>query len=339
MSLYGQLGEVELVDIVQILHISAKSGTLVLENDGETGKIHLKSGNIVGVVSPNLCQNLGHIVIREKFCSVDEVQAVAELQPTLTEYKPIGALLVEKGKISFEQLRDAILFQIQHALTDLIAWNQGDFHFEQGEPEVLDEIAYIPTELAPTLNLDTRHLLLEAVRIFDEAHGQGVASLGEASDAELSSSVEFDLSDDDETVANDNATVVGEAVLFLTCNENLKQQLSAACKKESFTLYVLSEPQTAKETIEGLLGSSQQTMVIVDVDDFGDASQELVSWLQQNKTRIEIMATTSSSEFGTHAALIKRGAFSVLLKPTDVSVRAKEYVAACMQAILGRQGH
>ena len=347
MSLYGELGEVALVDIVQILHISAKSGTLILQSRAQSGKIHLKKGDIVGATSPNSRQNLGEVIISEGFCDAAEVQDIVLLQKSLTEYKPLGTLLVDKGKITFEQLRDAILMQIKLSLIDLISWDEGNFYFEAGEPDVLDEIAYLPEELFPTLNLDTRHLLLEALRIFDENQKQLEANKAASRGGAMPSGPtveQVEAMKADPLLGLESADeqeVSGDVVVMLTSSEILADLVGDEWNAENFRSLVIADSQKVQSEIEQLTERAQEPLVMVDIDGDSDGGQQLIDWVRKSLPKLQVIAMTASTSFADHADLMKRGVRSVLLKPQDFddAKRSHEFLEVCRQAISGYYRH
>jgi len=50
MALLGSLAELSLPDVIQLVSVSGKTGAFHLSRDGETGRIHLKNGQIVDAV-------------------------------------------------------------------------------------------------------------------------------------------------------------------------------------------------------------------------------------------------------------------------------------------------
>ena len=64
MSLVGNLEDLSLPDILQIVSLSKKSGILLLEREGQQGKILIRQGRVIQTVSPRPGRTLGEIFAR-----------------------------------------------------------------------------------------------------------------------------------------------------------------------------------------------------------------------------------------------------------------------------------
>src|SRR5688572_15883087 len=101
MSLAGNLADIAIVDLLQFVHLSARSGTLHLERDIERAHISLHRGKIVTAwapASPSVCD-----ILREAgaitAAGLERARAAqaAEVPPV-----PLGRLLVTVGGASRE---------------------------------------------------------------------------------------------------------------------------------------------------------------------------------------------------------------------------------------------
>ena len=63
MSLSGDLQDLSVVDLLQFIHLGGRSGTLVLQRDGERAQVTLLRGRIVGAHTPGT--ELGAGVVRQ----------------------------------------------------------------------------------------------------------------------------------------------------------------------------------------------------------------------------------------------------------------------------------
>jgi hypothetical protein len=93
------------------------------------------------------------LVDRSELDSVIEYQKQLEPQPLL------GRLLIERGLLSPEQLRQAIRLQLEEEMWDLFAMQEGSFKFEHGPP--LNDFDVV-------VELDIEPLILEGTRRLDE---------------------------------------------------------------------------------------------------------------------------------------------------------------------------
>jgi hypothetical protein len=80
----------------------------------------------------------------------------------------LGQLLVAKGGVRPEALREAITYKIERTVFDLVGWTEGTFRFELDEVRCDHEIALAPGDVIPQLDINTEMVLIEALRLFDE---------------------------------------------------------------------------------------------------------------------------------------------------------------------------
>jgi hypothetical protein len=175
MSLVGNLSDVAVVDLMQFVHLGARTGTLVLERDHERAHISFQRGRIVsayGPTSPGVCE----LLVLKGDLTQTELDAVlaehAATQPTV----PLGQLLVAKGAVTADALRDAITHKVERTVFDLIGWTFGSFRFDLDEVRGDQEIALAPGDVIPQLDINTEMVLIEALRLFDERNRVGVAA-------------------------------------------------------------------------------------------------------------------------------------------------------------------
>jgi len=167
MSLSGNLADIALVDLLQFVHMSQRSGTLLLECNGRHAQISLQRGRIASAWSPNSLsvskQLLERGVLREEELAWAEARRREQCPPA-----SLGQALVELGLVTLDELRAAVAAKIEQAIFELIGWNYGRFQLVADEVRGDDEISFAPGELLSTLDVDTQGILLEAVRLFDE---------------------------------------------------------------------------------------------------------------------------------------------------------------------------
>jgi hypothetical protein len=184
MSLAGNLADIALVDLLQFVHMSQRSGTLLLECNGQQAHISLHRGRIASAWSPNSLsvsrQLLERGVLREEDISWADTRRREHTPPT-----SLGQALVELGLVTRDELRAAVAAKIEQTIFELISWNQGQFQLIAEEVRGDDELSFAPGDLLPAFDVDTQGILLEAVRLFDERNrnpGPAVESAREPAD-------------------------------------------------------------------------------------------------------------------------------------------------------------
>ncbi len=175
MSLAGNLADVAVVDLMQFIHLGLRTGTLVLERDNDRGYISFHRGRIVsswGPTSPSVCE----LLVLKGDLLQGELESLLAAHAATSPPVPLGQLLVSKGAVSPEALREAITHKVERTVFDLIGWTYGSFRFELDEVRGDQEISLAPGDVIPQLDINTEMVLIEALRLFDERNRAGEAA-------------------------------------------------------------------------------------------------------------------------------------------------------------------
>lgn len=173
MAIEGPLRELSLTDVIQLLHLSRKTGTLSISADGapRPGLIYFDQGFVVGARSAGEGSPLGMLLVMAGKATVGQVDAALEEQRRAPGRR-IGALLVETQGIAAPDVERQLRFQVEETVFELVRWIEGYFTFEETPPMEGGAVAVrIPAE----------SLLMESMRRADEwtelASGEPDASL------------------------------------------------------------------------------------------------------------------------------------------------------------------
>ena len=169
MALSGDFSTLKLADLLQVLKMHSKSGVLKVQPEppGAAGFIVLRRGDILRARGGANYQNIGQILFSMGVVDEEHVRKAAEIQRHLSRPRPLGAVLVEVAAVTRDHVREAMAKQIEHAVYEMLGWDIGQFHFEDGDPAAVDDIAMAPRRVAD-LRVNTQHVVLEAVRRRDE---------------------------------------------------------------------------------------------------------------------------------------------------------------------------
>jgi len=157
MSIAGNLRTMAFADLVQWLSSSEKSGTLVFEGKRCTKKVYLRRGALVAVSSDHPREMLGYYLVGWGLMSEEQLEMAVALQDE--SRLMLGELAVKLGYVTAEEMAYLIRVRIEETVYDLIAWEEGEFRFLEGQ---LPERDPFPVEL------QVQALLLEGYRQRDE---------------------------------------------------------------------------------------------------------------------------------------------------------------------------
>jgi hypothetical protein len=167
MSISGNLSDIAVVDLLQFVQMSQRSGTLVIDSPHGKAHISFQRGRIASAWSPKSPSVVRHLIDRGVLTD-QAVQQVEADRRTMTPLPSLGRALLEAGLITLPDLRTAVATKIEQTIFELIGWRSGIFELIADEIHVDDELTFAPGEVLPDLDIDTQGILLEAVRLFDE---------------------------------------------------------------------------------------------------------------------------------------------------------------------------
>ena len=160
MALEGSLRDFDLFSLFNMIKTQGKSGTLVLSRGQEFVKVFFDQGDIVGCDSNQVRMEdrVGAMLVRLGRLSGDELLTM--IQKQRQTLKRMGTLLLESGKVTSQDLQDALFNQAMSIIYRTFRWIEGDYRFDSMLPPDLDR------ENFPAIPVDT--VLMEAARIMDE---------------------------------------------------------------------------------------------------------------------------------------------------------------------------
>ena len=169
-ALSGDLEDLHIVDIIQLLHTTRKSGTFTVKRPEKgRSRIVFSNGYIVSAshLDNRIC--IGTVLLKMGLINEKQLREALELQKKAGEKKqPILTTLMNMGVITRQKAIQGLKKLIEITLVELIGWNHGEFTFEPDSVKVSERCDYLPGEMEEDINLDAQMVLMDALRVYDE---------------------------------------------------------------------------------------------------------------------------------------------------------------------------
>lgn len=175
MSFTGDLEHLPIVDVIQLLHTTRKSGTLCVR--GRTGESQLvfKDGYIVSANHPNNSIRIGRLLAESGAITLAALEQALTLQQQATgPRRPLIALLIEGGALTPAAAYKGLTALIEITIVEMLRNVRGTFALDVERVEASDEFRYFPEHLQQELSLNTQMVLMDALRLFDERNRDGL---------------------------------------------------------------------------------------------------------------------------------------------------------------------
>ncbi len=330
MAFTGDLEDLPIVDVIQLMHSTRNSGILHVNGKRGESQFVFKNGYIVGASHLNNGIRIGDILVAHGAISETVLQEALGIQHTPgTPRRPLIVTLLDWGMVEEQQAYAALKALIELTLVEVLTWRKGTFTLEAKDEVASDEFKYYPDEIEREINVDVQSILMDALCMFDEKMRDGELTL-EEEDAETEVGITADLLGLDD-LDNLERKIPGvyqgleDSAAKTKAQPAPPRQVSVIRRLNEF-LAVLPELKTATEISDGVL---QFTATIFDraltlvVRPSGLFAEKSIGIAQR---REEGIAPALGFELSLkESSLLKQSASSGLLYcgPTDDAVKSQ----------------
>lgn len=154
MALRGNLRDITFTQLLNLINLAKKTGTLIVEGPGETAQVSFREGKLAFAQIKKEESNLAIVLNKAKKLSASQYRAIMQHGSTISD-KELGLMLINAGYIS----KADILLSIQQHCMDIahrmFTWMEGFFRFEND---------MLPPENRINVRLDLENLIIEGSR-------------------------------------------------------------------------------------------------------------------------------------------------------------------------------
>ena len=168
MPLTGELEHLPIVDVIQLIHSTRKSGTLNVYSRKGEGQLVFNDGFIVSATHSSEKLKIGSILLQGHSISQEDLDKALNIQKQAgSDRKPLIATLLENCGLSKDAAFKGLETLIEMTVVEMIGWTRGIFTLDVDKVNTSDSYRYLPKQLQD-LTMNTQMVLLDALRIFDE---------------------------------------------------------------------------------------------------------------------------------------------------------------------------
>ncbi|PLY01505.1 MAG: hypothetical protein C0622_07160 [Desulfuromonas sp.] len=253
MPLTGELEHLPIIDVVQLIHSTRKSGTLNVYSRKGEGQLVFKDGRIIRASHSHEKLKIGNVLVDNKIITDEQLQKALDIQKHAgKERKPLIATLYDHCDLTGDEAYKGLEMLIILIIVEMISWSRGVFSLDVDE---LSEAAdnYLPKSVLD-FYLDTQMVLMDALRIFDEkVHAGEIEILDEPLEDFPLDNLPLEISEgeeiEDDTEEDQNDTRISEEILGLDDLDNVKRK-----KPHVFKVLEAFDPaQIHRQVIDGAL--------------------------------------------------------------------------------------
>lgn len=175
MAFTGDLEQLPIVDVIQLLNSTRKSGILLVKGRKGESQLVFKDGYIVSANHLNNSVRIGQVLAEMGFVSQQQVDdALQKQQANAASRRPLAIMLIEMGVLSEQDAFKALQRLIEITLVEILTWKRGKFTLDHLKDNVACDFKYYPEKMNHEVNINTQSILMDALRIFDEKMRDGL---------------------------------------------------------------------------------------------------------------------------------------------------------------------
>lgn len=349
MSLVGNLEDLGLGEILQIVSLSRKSGSLSLHCGERAGKIVFRNGQVVSATSSCFHENIGELLVQKGVIDSHTLRKALAIQQEGGCSERLGAVLMQRFGVSVEIIEKLVGEQIEKVVYSLFAWTEGVFDFElQDTDDVLDVTRLDPLQFMLQQGLNPQFLAMEGSRLIDEMRHRGELSFEESADmsAGKSGHVEenidfaFDLlqqpvpvTEIPDAAGEEAAREESRCVVLVDDDAATREALAGFLEGKNFTVFSFAKGEDTLIEIDTLYRSGKRPVVLIDLimprmDGSGIlGGLELLELIQTNfpEIPVQVMADYRNSDAELK---VREMGYPFLLKPRRAGIKDVEAMRA-----------
>ena len=154
MALRGNLRDFTVTQLLNLINLAHKTGTLVIEGPNETAKIAFRDGKLSYTQIGQEDNHLATILHRSNRLTAGQLRAI-QLRASHLSDKELGLLLINSGYIAQNDILNALQVYCSDVVRRLFTWVEGIFRFEN---------EMLPPDDRITVRLDLENLIIEGAR-------------------------------------------------------------------------------------------------------------------------------------------------------------------------------
>ena len=154
MALKGNLRDFTITQLLNLINLAQKTGTLTIEGPTETVWVSFTKGKLAYAQHRNEDNSLATILHRTNQVSAAQYKVLKSRSSGMSD-KELGLLLINAGYVSKQEILASVQTYFIESVQRLFTWVEGLFHFEND---------VLPPDEKITVRVDLENLIIEGSR-------------------------------------------------------------------------------------------------------------------------------------------------------------------------------
>ncbi len=154
MALRGNLRDFSITQLLNLINLARKTGTLVIEGTSEVAQITFREGKLAFAQIGSEENDLAAILQRSRKITPNQARVIRERTRKMSD-KEVGLLLINAGYLTQKDILESLQSYCVDVVRRLFTWVEGSFNFN---PDQLTPDGKIP------VRIDLENLIIEGSR-------------------------------------------------------------------------------------------------------------------------------------------------------------------------------
>lgn len=154
MALKGNLRDFSITQLLNLINVAQKTGTLIVDGTNEKVYVSFKEGKLAYAQAGQEDNSLASVLHRERKLTSAQFHAIKARAGKMSD-KELGLLLINASYISQQEIISSLQTHFINTVNRLFTWTDGFFHFENN---------LIPPDDRITVRINLENIIIEGSR-------------------------------------------------------------------------------------------------------------------------------------------------------------------------------
>lgn len=175
MAFAGDLEHLPIVDVIQLMNSTRKSGILSIKGRKGESQLIFKDGYIVSASHLNNSVRIGQVLVEMNLVSSQQIELGLQKQQSDRENRrPLAITLIDMEILKEQDAYKALQHLIEITIVEILTWKSGKFTLDHLKDVIDCDFRYYPEKMNHEINVNTQSILMDALRVFDEKKRDGL---------------------------------------------------------------------------------------------------------------------------------------------------------------------
>jgi hypothetical protein len=158
MALKGNLRDITITQLLNLINVAQKTGTLIVEGPIEKVYVSFSEGKLAYAQKGTEDSSLAAVLHRANKISTAQFREIKERASNMSD-KELGLLLINANYVTQQDILTSLRTQFLATINHLFTWVEGVFHFENN---------LVPPDGKITLRVNLENIIIEGARRIHE---------------------------------------------------------------------------------------------------------------------------------------------------------------------------